>query len=85
MYISAGKALWKQTANQDNIASMRCYFIRDGHIVAVELIPKRTDEESISDARKMFDLKGQSHEAQGFEVWDQGRFIYRYPECPERA
>jgi hypothetical protein len=33
----------------------------------------------------MFDLKGQSHEAQGFEVWDQGRFIYRYPECPERA
>jgi hypothetical protein len=59
---------------------MRCYFLKGGRIAAVELLSQTTDEGRIAEARDLFTLKGLPRGAEGFEVWDQGRFIYRYPE-----
>ena len=59
---------------------MRCYFLKDGRIAAVELLSADTDEGRIAEARDLFNVKGLPRGAEGFEVWDQGRFVYRYPE-----
>jgi hypothetical protein len=59
---------------------MRCYFMKGGHIAAVELLSQATDEGRIAEARELFTMKGLPRGAEGFEVWDQARFIYRYPE-----
>jgi hypothetical protein len=59
---------------------MRCYFIKDGHIAGVELLNQTTDDARIAEARELFALKGLPRGAEGFEVWDRNRFIYRYPE-----
>ena len=59
---------------------MRCYFMSDGHIVAVELLAATTDEGRIAEARELFTVKAKPHGAKGFEVWDGPRFVYRFPE-----
>ena len=59
---------------------MRCYFMSDGHIVAVELLAATTDEGRIAEARELFNVKGKPQGAEGFEVWDGPRFVYRFPE-----
>jgi len=59
---------------------MRCYFLRRGRIEAVEILSQTTDEGRIAEARELFVLKGVPRGAEGFEVWDQARFVYRYPE-----
>lgn len=61
---------------------MRCYFLKQGRIAAVELLSQTTDEGRIAEARELFTLKGVPRGAEGFEVWDRARFIYRYPEEP---
>jgi hypothetical protein len=61
---------------------MRCYFMKGGHIAAVELLSGTTDEERIAEARELFTMKGLPRGAEGFEVWDQARFVYRYPDTP---
>ena len=62
--------------------SVRCYFTKGGRIAGVELLSKTTDEERIREARELFTLKGLPRGAEGFEVWDHARFVYRYPEEP---
>ena len=59
---------------------MRCYFMKGGHIAAVELLSKSTDESGVAEALELFTVKGQLRKADGFEVWHRERFIYRYPE-----
>lgn len=59
---------------------MRCYFMKDGRISGVEMLSATTDEARIAEARGLFTLKGVPRGAEGFEVWDLDRFIYRYPE-----
>ncbi len=59
---------------------MRCYFIIDGRIGDVEFLKEASDEGLITQARELFDLKGKPRGAEGFEVWDGPRFLYRYPE-----
>ena len=59
---------------------MRCYFMKDGHIAGVEYLIQTDDEERVSEAHKIFNTKGKPRGADGFEVWDGPRFIYRYPE-----
>lgn len=61
---------------------MRCYFMRDGHIAAVELLKALTDEDRIAEARELFNANGKPRGADGFEVWDGPRFVYRFPERP---
>ena len=59
---------------------MRCYFVKGGRITAIELLSQTTDDGLIAQARELFVMKGVPRGAEGFEVWDQARFIYRYPE-----
>jgi hypothetical protein len=54
--------------------------MKRGHIAAVELLSSKTDQERIAEARELFIMKGLPRGAEGFEVWDQARFVYRYPE-----
>jgi hypothetical protein len=61
---------------------MRVYFMKGGHIGAVELLTMLTDEARIDEARQLFETSGKPRGAEGFEVWDGTRFIYRWPENP---
>ena len=62
---------------------MRCYFMKDGHISAVEILTENTDEDRIARSRALFAEKGKKQMADGFEVWDGPRFVYRYPPAPQ--
>ena len=64
---------------------MRCYFMRDGHIGAVEYLTAADDQGRIAEARNLFETSGKKRGADGFEVWDGPRFIYRFPEAPIRS
>jgi hypothetical protein len=57
---------------------MRCYFMRDGHIEAVEELPGLSDEEAIAKAHALFSQR--KHLFEGFEVWDRARVLIRRPE-----
>lgn len=56
---------------------MRCYFFRDHHIVAVEVLARQADTIAIDRARRLFEQRKGRYS--GFEVWDGARFIYRFP------
>ena len=56
---------------------MRCYFMRDGHIAAVELLSDASDAAAIAQALVLF--KERQDKFAGFEVWDRARFVYRFP------
>ena len=61
---------------------MRCYFMKQGHIAGVEFMHSKTDEACIAEAREAYKLNGEPRGAEGFEVWDGPRFLYRYPHAP---
>ena len=56
---------------------MRCYFMRDGHIAAVELLDVKSDEEAVEKSRALFEERKSKFE--GFEVWDHARKIAHGP------
>jgi hypothetical protein len=58
---------------------MRCYFMKGGHIAAVELLEETDDAARIRRARELFGTKGKDIGAEGFEVWDGPRFVFRFP------
>lgn len=60
--------------------SLRCFFIKDGHIVAVEFLTSTDDSARVAEARRLFEKLGRQHGADGFEVWDRGRFVARFPD-----
>ncbi len=66
--------------------NMRCYFLRGGHIVAVEELTGLSDKEVVAKAQALF---SESEVPVGaFEVWDQTRVIARHPPIaqePARA
>ena len=57
---------------------MRCYFMRGGHIVAVEVLDVAADAHAIEQAAKLFASR-KDEMFDGFEVWDRARFIHRFP------
>jgi hypothetical protein len=57
---------------------MRCYFLAKGHIVAVEVLTAELDADAIKQAEGLFQER--AGRIVGFEVWDRGRFVYRYPD-----
>jgi hypothetical protein len=61
---------------------VRCYFMKDGHIAAVAFLVETTDAGRIVEAKRLFVADGLKHKADGFEVWDGPRFVYRFPEEP---
>jgi hypothetical protein len=56
---------------------MRCFFMRDGHIVAVEELFGLTHEEAVIKAHELYSERKSLYE--GFEVWDRTRFLLRHP------
>src|SRR3984957_452444 len=60
------------------VTIMRCYFMRDGHIEAVEELPGLADEEAIAKAHALFSER--RHAFEGFELWDRARVLIRHPE-----
>jgi hypothetical protein len=58
---------------------VRCYFLRNARIEAVELLEPGPDENLIEQARALFqDRASQGYEC--FEVWTGRRFVYRSSE-----
>ena len=57
---------------------MQCYFMRDGHIEAVEELPGLADNEAITKAHALFSER--RHSFEGFELWDRSRVLIRHPE-----
>ena len=60
---------------------MRCYLMRNGHIAAVEILKETDDAKCIIEAKTHFVADGHKYEADGFEIWDAARFVYRFPEA----
>ena len=57
---------------------MRCYFMRGGHIEAVEELPGLADEDAIAKAHALFAER--KHLFEGFELWERARVLIRHPE-----
>ena len=64
---------------------MRCYFMRGSHIFGVHNLNATEDAGRIEEANVLFRAKGVPKGADGFEVWDGPRFVYRYPKGQGRA
>ena len=60
---------------------MRCYFMRGGHIAAVEELPGLADEEAVAKAHALF--LERNHLFEGFEVWDRTRVLFRHRETED--
>jgi hypothetical protein len=56
---------------------MRCYFLRGGHIVAVEELIGLSDHEAIVKAHVLFSKR--ENPVETFELWDQTRVMIRHP------
>jgi hypothetical protein len=57
---------------------MRCFFMKGGRICAVEPLAGTSDAELIRQAQDIFGTRGLPIGAEGFEIWDQTRFVYRF-------
>jgi hypothetical protein len=57
---------------------MRRYFMRDGHIAAVEELTELSDEEATAKAHALFSER--KHLFEGFELWGRTRVLVRHPE-----
>ena len=57
---------------------MRCFFMKNGRICGVEYLAAKEDDALIAEAHEAFKVKGAAQSAQGFEVWDGARFVYRF-------
>ena len=78
---------WRYGLNEINAAvsgencattpSMRCYFLRGGHIEAVEELTGLSDDEAVAKAHILFSERSDLFD--GFEVWDRRRVIIRRP------
>jgi hypothetical protein len=56
---------------------MRCFFLKNGHIVSVELLPGLTDKEAVAKSHRLF-AEAPAGRFDGFEVWEKERHIMRY-------
>lgn len=56
--------------------------MKDGHIGAVEILTATDDIGRIAEALTLYQNSGMKRGADGFEVWDGPRFVYRWPEEP---
>jgi hypothetical protein len=59
---------------------MRCYFTRDGRIQGVENLMAAEEAAAIAESQRLFRTLGKARMAEGFEVWDAGRCLYRFPQ-----
>jgi hypothetical protein len=59
--------------------------MREGHIQAVEFLTATDDAGRIAQARQAFTARGETFGADGFEVWDGARFVYRFPDAAAKS
>jgi hypothetical protein len=64
---------------------MRCYFMREGRIQSVETLSAADQEGHIAEAHNLFRSLGKARHAEGFEVWDHGACVYRFPPAASPA
>ena len=57
---------------------MRCYFLREGHIQAVEELTGLSDEDAVAKAHALYSERESIYE--GFEIWDRTRMVIRHPD-----
>ncbi len=57
---------------------MRCFFLRAGHIVGVEMLTELSDQDAIATAHLLFSERRTKFD--GFEVWDGARIVIRHPD-----
>jgi hypothetical protein len=58
---------------------MPCYFLRDGHVAGVEMMPLGlSDEDAIARAHTLSSKRKGRFD--GFEVWDNARMIFSYAD-----
>ncbi len=62
---------------------MRCYFLKDGHIVAVEELTGLSDQQAVAKAHILYSQRTDGIES--FEVWDRARVIVRHPDPAAKA
>jgi hypothetical protein len=61
--------------------SMRCYFLRGGQFAAIELLDRALgDDAAVRQAASMF--IAQMGKFERYEIWDQNRMIFRFPDAP---
>jgi hypothetical protein len=62
---------------------MHCFFMSAGHIAGLSAsLAGLSDQDAIAKARLLFSERKTLFD--GFEVWDQTRFIFRHPD-PDAA
>ena len=54
---------------------MRCFFIIDGHIQAVEELTGLSDQEAIARSKALFAERRELYDT--FEIWEGTRIVYR--------
>lgn len=59
---------------------MRCFFFKNGHIVAAAELGNLSHEETKRRARLLFEE--QRRDFDGFEVWDHARMVYQFLSHP---
>jgi hypothetical protein len=59
---------------------MRCFFLRNGHVAAVEMLSGLSDEAAIAKAHVLFSERSEHWD--GFEVWERTRVVFRHPAPP---
>ena len=59
---------------------MRCYFMKGGHIAAVEILEGLTEPEAIEKSKSLFAKTGNKFD--GFELWDGARVIMQHNKMP---
>ena len=65
---------------------MRCYFMRDERIYAVEIVEGGTDAETVQRAIQLFYERQESHTHDpydGFELWDGNRLVHKHQRVSE--
>lgn len=56
---------------------MRCYFIRNDHVVGVDMLPPElSDQDAIAEAHRLSAKR--KGPIDGFEVWDGARLVIKH-------
>jgi hypothetical protein len=65
---------------------VRCFFMKQGHITAVEMLPGLNDKEAIEKSHQLFEARKDEAGYEGFEVWERARMVLRHhPVITPRA
>ena len=64
---------------------MRCYFMRNGHIAAVEILDDVKDDATAIKRGSALFLQRVRAGFEGFEIWERDRMVFQYPEDDSAA